>query len=183
MSGTGVEASGITQEKLQVLLDGHIRYELDELIHDHNTIVKGDVIEHGNAVLEAFLIHGRNLVEFFFPDRRTVQRRPNHVWAFEYFEGGWRAWEATGARSKFEIAVGHRVGDVIGAVSQTVGHLTIQRSGRLGWNVPQIAIPLVYAYQRWEEGLSTAVIEARVRHAGEHHRNALQMPRDDDERT
>ena len=98
-----------------------------------------------NIVLEAYLLHTRNLLEFFAGDKR----RTGDVFAFHFIDGGEQAWLAVCSEQDIETLLGKSIADVHKRISNSIGHIGTARIEKAAWNPVVIANGLGQVYLRF----------------------------------
>lgn len=112
----------------------HVRYEMDMLLATGSLLGK-DVEPSAVrfALIEAFLVHARNLIVFFSQDRPKEPKHPDDVWASDYVSQ-WRSSSGQTEAKMLSTLYKERI-------DQTVAHLTSKRVEQAlkDWDVGQIA--------------------------------------------
>lgn len=151
------------------MLAEHVTYDVKMMARAHDAIYdqRSDPDPVGsNMALESYLIHARNLLEFYYPGAAKHRRR-GHVYAFCFLQGGEDRWELLNDRTGFESRLGHDVREIHNAISTRIGHVSIDRLNKVGWVLAPISGELLhtstlfrdalrYPYrQAWDFGLET----------------------------
>jgi hypothetical protein len=101
-----------TAKQLRVLRQGHVPYEINELRVNAGRMSRVRGTEFNNPVFEAFLIHCRVLLDFFYPMEEVQAtyeddghlrtparlRRSNDIYAFQFISGAEETWNEIAPR-------------------------------------------------------------------------------------
>jgi hypothetical protein len=150
-------AGDVNEAKLlRVLSKGHLAYEINEFVVDAERLPSVRTTEYNNPVLEAFLIHARVLLDFFYAKADAPERpRPgNQAYAFQFVEGGEEAWDEIAPRDKCKELFGHDLQDLYTTISTRIGHLTVERLDKVGWYGDDIVRGLTHLISVWHENLT-----------------------------
>jgi hypothetical protein len=170
----------VTAKHLRLLSEGHISYEINELLVDARRLPTV-APENNNPVLEALLIHARVLLGFFYAKEEApakvdatgnvsvpARKRPgNEVYAFEFVDGGEEAWNALAPRENVRSLFGRDLRALYTTISTRIGHLTVERIDKVGWYGDDMVRGLSHLIRLWRENL-TADAEAALE-AGQAH--------------
>jgi hypothetical protein len=136
-----------------MLSEGHIPYEIQQLGADAQLVQRYRGTELNNVVLETFLIHGRVLLDFYYA-RSEEWRRKDDVFAFQFIEGGERRWDELAPRSECSDLFGHELRELYNKISTSVGHLSLVRLDKAGWNCLVLLDGLTTLTERWQKNLT-----------------------------
>jgi hypothetical protein len=149
-----------TSEQLRMLREGHVPYEIKEFAADTVLLDKLRNTKLKNVALEAFLVHGRVLLDFYYA--KPFNRRPTDVFAFQFIEGGEPRWDEIAPREEAPGLFGHSVDDLYNKISTSLGHLTITRLAKAAWGYPVLGQGLMTLTTRWRQNLTADSLAALV---------------------
>jgi hypothetical protein len=143
-----------TRETMQLMFDEHVRYEIDHLRGMYRLLVEPDTYNEqlpdldrkmiDDALIVAFCIHAKNLVEFLSDTPRN-----DHARAEDYADGYW--WKLSHGTMAYELK---------GKVNNQISHLTYARADdpneKIGAQERKELVDLIYdQLNRWSKHLKT----------------------------
>ena len=134
----------------------HLGYEIEMLRTNDGTLTNGGLTRtQGNAVLESWVLHLRNLIEFLYQDAP----RNSDVTAADFFynPGAWQ-----GLRTRMSATIkAARV-----RANKEIGQLTTQRIAGVPthkkWDTNQLTAEIVDELRRFEQAASPARLSPRI---------------------